>query len=143
MEIGGNDLHSTKANINVTPLIDVLLVLLVIFMMVTPLMVKALPTDLPRKSDRPIPEQYSDSQLVLTITSDRRYLLNQEEVGMFEVAQRIREAFDRRGGQRVIFVSGADALVYGEVVRAIDNCLDAGAEKVGIVTGDVYGNPKR
>ena len=137
MAFGDGQLGETKAGINVTPLIDVLLVLLVIFMIVTPLLVKALPTTLPQKSDRPVSERYADSQLVLTVTSDRRYLLNQDEVGLFDAAERIRDAFAVRGGRRIIFVSGADDLSYAEVVRAVDTCLDAGAEKVGIVTGDV------
>ena len=128
MAIAG-DSHGVKANINVTPLIDVLLVLLVIFMMVTPLLVKGLPSDLPKKADRAVPEHYAERQLVLTITSDRRYLLNRDQIGMFEIEQRIREAFARRGGKKVIFLSADDSLVYAEVVRAIDACLDAGAEK--------------
>ena len=134
MPMGVGGLDEAKADINVTPLVDVLLVLLVIFMMISPLLTKALDSDIPKKADQPLPQDYTEKQLVLSITADGRWLLNREELSLSRCSARLREVFTQRGGGRVIFVNADDSVPYGTVILAMDLCRGAGAESVGIVT---------
>ena len=134
MGTGSGGLDQQRSDINVTPLIDVLLVLLVIFMIITPLLTKAMHSDIPQKSDQPLPQEYAEKQLVLTITQDGRTLLNAEEIGLAQLPVRLREVFDLRGHGRVLFINAEDGVPYGLVVQAMDLCWSAGAEHVGIVT---------
>jgi len=134
MPIGLGGLNQQKSDINVTPLIDVLLVLLVIFMMITPLLTKAMDADIPKKADQPLPQSYSEKQLVLSITADGRYFLNREELSLAHLGSRLREVLTQRGGGRVVFVNAEEAVPYGLVVQAMDLCRSAGAENLGLVT---------
>lgn len=128
-----DSLHQTRSNINVTPLIDVLLVLLVIFMLVTPILTKAMPSDIPQKVDGAVPETYSERQLVLTITADGRYQLNQERLTLGQLPFRLRDVLAIRGGKKLVFLNADDSLPYGLVMQVMDLCRSAGAEHVGLV----------
>jgi biopolymer transport protein TolR len=130
--LGG--LGETKSEINMTPLIDVLLVLLVLFMIITPLLNKALDSEIPKTSDQPVPATFSEKQLVLSIGADGRYFLNKEELGLTQLGGRLRQVFANRGGGRVIFINAEDTVPYGNVIQVMDICRGAGAEDVGIVT---------
>ena len=133
MPIGLGGLDQQKSDINVTPLIDVLLVLLVIFMMITPLLTKAMDSSIPKKTDQPLPQEFVDKQLVLSVTADARYFLNREELSFLNLGTRVREVFAQRGGGRIVFVNADDGVPYGLVAQAMDVCYGAGAETVGIV----------
>lgn len=134
MAVGLGGLDQAKAEINMTPLIDVLLVLLVIFMIITPILTKALDSDIPKTSEQALPQEFAEKQLVLSISADGRYLLNKEEVGLSGLGGRLQQVFAQRGGGRVIFVNAEDNVPYGVVVQAMDICRGAGAEDVAIVT---------
>ena len=137
MPIGLGGLNQQKSDINVTPLIDVLLVLLVIFMMITPLLTKAMQMEIPKKADQPLPQAYSEKQLVLSIQADGRYFLNREELSLLQLGARLHEVLTQRGGGRVVFVNAEDGVPYGVVVQAMDVCRSAGAEDLGIVTESI------
>ena len=137
MAIGLGGLDQQKSEINVTPLIDVLLVLLVLFMIITPLLTKALDSDIPKKSDQPLPQAFSEKQLVLSVTADGRYFLNREELGLAQIGARLQEVFAQRGGERIVFVNAEDTVPYATVVQAMDLCRGAGAENIGIVTEEI------
>jgi biopolymer transport protein TolR len=132
--IGAGD---RKADINVTPLIDVLLVLLVIFMVVTPLLTQALESEIPKKAEQVIQEEETSKQLVLKITEDGRYLLNQEELTLIGLPARLRDLFAPAGARRLIFIDAADGVPYGTVMQIMDLAKGAGAEKIGIVTESI------
>ncbi len=131
-EFQDESLHQMRATINVTPLIDVLLVLLVIFMMVTPLLTKAMSSDLPQRVES-TPSRSGHDQLVLSMTADGSYLLNQERLTLGQLSSRLREVLSARGGRRLVFVNAADSLPYGSVVQLMDLCRSAGAGHVGLV----------
>jgi biopolymer transport protein ExbD len=141
MAMGLGGLGQNQSNINVTPLIDVLLVLLIIFMMVTPILTKALQSDIPQKVDQPLPAEYTEKQLVVRVTSDGRLLLNREEVGLSSLPSRLREIFAQRGGKKVIFLDADNRVLYGTVVEVMDLCRDGGVETIGVVPDSIGAAP--
>ncbi|WP_096462998.1 protein TolR [Sulfurifustis variabilis] len=122
------------SEINVVPYIDVMLVLLVIFMITTPLLTEGVKVDLPQATTKPI-DQKDKEPLVITIDSKGRYYYEEQRrpVASDELRRRV-AAFLRANPQTPVLVRGDKSAAYGDVIRAMALLQSAGAPSVGLVT---------
>jgi biopolymer transport protein TolR len=133
MAVGGPK-SGPRCDINMTPMIDILLVLLIIFMVITPLTphgLEALAPEPPDKKNQPPPDQ--DRTVVIVIDKDKSMHINQEETDMDKLGPRLEQIFKTRA-ERVVFVKGDPDLEYQTVARAIDIAKGAQIDKIGLMT---------
>ncbi len=121
------------SEINVTPFVDVMLVMLVIFMVTAPLMLQGLDVNLPETTTQPI--RMSNAPLVLSVTKDGKFGLARQVIPADELQARLEAVFEARDSKE-IFLRADDAAPYGLVVQAMAAARRAGATRLGIVTED-------
>jgi biopolymer transport protein ExbD len=126
---GGNEY---KSDINITPLVDVVLVLLIIFMVITPLLQMGYDVKVPPKVNTPQNTPPPADLMIVSLTPQNKIYLNKDEVNAQTLALRLTEILKNRANKTVFF-SGDDGATYGEVIKVMDICRNAGAKSMGIV----------
>jgi biopolymer transport protein TolR len=126
---------------NIVPLIDVLLVLIIIFMVITPIMPQGLearlPQPTPAKSDTPP----STQAIIVQVMSGDKVLINQENVAWDRLGSRLEDIFKQRA-EKVAFVKGDDSVEFVQVARAVDIMRGAGIDNVGLITANIPASEK-
>jgi len=126
---------AAKSQINITPLIDVLLVLIVIFMVIAPSTPKGLDTRVPQPAPAQAPQEprMPDRNLILSLDQNGVIRLNQEMLDLLSLAPRLQEIFSTRA-DRTIFVQADDEVLFNDVAQIIDTARGAGASPVGLMS---------
>ena len=137
MNVGASG--GVKSDINITPLVDVVLVLLIIFMVVTPLTQMGYDVQVPPKVETAIPQPSAD-QLIVRMDAQKRYFLNKEQVPQAQFGQRLQQAMTNRQS-KVVFFAADGELPYGDVAAFMDLVRDNGVQNLGIVFDDIGGSP--
>ncbi len=129
--LGGVRGRRALSEINVTPFVDVMLVLLIIFMVTAPLMQQGVDVNLPETTTQPL--RVKDDPLILSVQKDGRYFLGRKEVVLSELVARLEAIFEARGSKEVFLRADREAS-YGVVVKAMAAAREAGSTRLGVVT---------
>jgi biopolymer transport protein TolR len=120
-----------KSDINITPLVDIVLVLLIIFMVITPLLQMGYDVKVPPKATVDQPQTTLD-QVIVSLTAQNQIYLNKQQVTAPQLAQQLEDILKNRR-DKTVFFSGDDGAAYGEVIKTMDIVRNAGAKNIGIV----------
>jgi biopolymer transport protein ExbD len=132
MDVGGKK-KGPRSEINVTPLVDIVLVLLIIFMVLTPTMLKNLAATVPEKADDQPQTAVADSAIVVEYTAKRELTVNLEPVAVEALQDKLIERLKAQR-QKAVFFKAEDDAPYGEVVRLLDIARGSGAQTLAVVT---------
>lgn len=138
MSAGGSS-GGVQSDINVTPMIDVLLVLLIIFMAVLPSMRKAIDIQLPDPNPQVQPANSKSDQIVLEVSPGGKYAINSESVTRDRLPTRLKEIYDPRP-EKIIFVKGVPGVKYADIIDAMDVARGAGVKVIGVPPKDTPGS---
>lgn len=127
---GSYRIGGTLAEINIIPLVDVILVLLLIFMLTAPLMYRGIDVNLPKTAGKPTAVE---ERMVLTLTKEQTIYINDKPVALGALEQTLRDLFKNRQ-DKTLYLRADQALQYGLVVETMDRVRRAGIEKLGMVT---------
>ena len=130
MQLGGSG--GVKSDINVTPLVDVMLVLLIIMMIVAPLLQQGVAVTLPvatNTSEKPETQE----QTVVAITADKRFFVNAVQVQQNDLARRIEQLLEEKK-EKIVIIKADEDVEYGAVMEAMDTLRAAGIEDMGLIT---------
>src|SRR5881409_642506 len=127
---GPRRIGSNLAEINIIPLVDVVLVLLLIFMLTAPMMYRGIDVNLPKAASKPTAVE---ERMVLTLTRDHSLFLNDKSVGAGALETTLRQTFANRR-DKTLYLKADAALAYGAVIETMDRVRRAGIERLGIVT---------
>ena len=131
----GGSAGGVTSDINVTPMIDVLLVLLIIFIMAVPMMRKAIDLQLPDPTPQPNQTNVQPDQIVLQVLPNGAYKINSEAVAKENLSKRLKEIFEPRP-DKIIFVKGDPKVKYQDVIFGMDQSRGAGVKVIGIPPKD-------
>jgi len=132
---GGGERGSVNADINVTPMADVMLVMLIIFMVVTPMLQKGAPVDLPKtKNPIEMTEADKDDAIRVGIARDGKFYLGQERILIDDLTGKVTDILKDRTGDKTVYVKGDARAKYGDIVKVVDSVRAAGVDKIGLLS---------
>jgi biopolymer transport protein TolR len=132
MQVGSPEVPDIKSDINVTPLVDVVLVLLIIFMVVTPMLQKGVNVMLPLTTN-PDKKPDSENQLIVSVKSDSTIYIDTNWVPKTEFVTQMKEMYQRSPGKEIM-IKGDSRLRYKDIKKVMDMINEAGYENVGLIT---------
>ncbi len=138
MQVGGSG--TTMSEINVTPMIDVILVLLIIFMVITPVVQMGYLVKVPPKAPPMPANALPPDQIIFRYNADKQIFINKEEVSATEFPQRVRDILKGNTGKMVFFAGDPD-LDYAAAMNFLDMARSAGAENIGIIVENLSDEP--
>ena len=130
---------NVQSDINVTPMADIMLVLLIIFMITTPLLQTGVSVNLP-KARNPMdkPEADSESATIVALTREGRIYMNRVQITRAELEQQLRDRFvDAAPSDKLVFIKADNAVNYGHVVEIVDLVRDSGVEAIALLTDKI------
>lgn len=136
MAMGGGGSEGLQNEINVTPMIDVLLVLLIIFMMVIPMSRKAIDLQLPDPTPDNTPQGPPPSQIVLEVLPGNVFKVNSQPIPKNDLPKRLKDIYDPRP-DKIIFIKGDPTVKYSDVIYAMDVARGAGVKVIGATPKEV------
>jgi len=134
MAVGGGE-GGYVADINVTPMVDVMLVLLIIFMVIAPLLQSGVSVALPKsKYPDPDPNIIKDTSAVVAIPNNGEYYIGRDKIALVDIPHRVKTILkDKPVPDQVVYVKSSKGVKYGEVVAVIDSIREAGFDRIGLV----------
>jgi biopolymer transport protein TolR len=135
MSVGGK--KGAMANINITPYIDILLVLLIIFMVITPIRQMDLDVKVPQTSDSNVNAAPDPSVIVVSVGEAAQIAINQEPATIADLGAKLQDIYSKRANKNM-FVSASAKLPYGDVVKVIDIAKGAGVQDIGLLTEEIH-----
>jgi biopolymer transport protein TolR len=132
-----NNNRHLLSEINVTPFVDVMLVLLVIFMVTAPILYQGVDVNLPKTSSQPIPNVSSTKNIIVTVDKDGKIYIEKKQYGLNELRAKIRSFIKQSGkspAEQEVFLRADQDVPYGSVMEVMANIRSAGVEKVGLIT---------
>ena len=130
MDLGGAK-GGVKSDINVTPMVDVMLVLLIIMMLVAPMLQQGVDVRLPQAANT-VDKPETSGQTILSITNDRRFYVNSVQVAETEMLNRIQGALEETR-ERIVLIKGDEDAPYGSIMTVMDELRRVGIEDVGLI----------
>lgn len=141
-QVGGSDEYNSE--INVTPMVDVMLVLLIIFMIVTPLLQQGVTVNLPKDLQAPIddPEIAKESAVIVAIPDNQNFYLGKDQFPIDTLGEKIKTLMENRTpDKRIVYIKSGIDVDYGRVVEAIDTIRKQDIDKIGLVADRKKGGP--
>jgi biopolymer transport protein TolR len=136
-----NEGTKVNSNINVTPMVDVMLVLLIIFMVITPMLQKGVSVDMAKvNSPTPMPDADKEDALLIAVMRDGRTYLGSDQIKVDDLTNKVKDRLANKVDKRV-FIRADSRAKYGAVVDVVDNVRSAGVDDVGLLTEQVQANP--
>ncbi len=136
-----NEGTKVNSNINVTPMVDVMLVLLIIFMVITPMLQKGVSVDMAKvNSPTPMPDADKEDALLIAVMRDGRTYLGSDQINVADLTNKVKDRLANKVDKRV-FIRADSRAKYGAVVDVVDNVRSAGVDDVGLLTEQVQANP--
>jgi biopolymer transport protein TolR len=134
MSVGGNNKFNSE--INVTPMVDIMLVLLIIFMVITPLLQSGVSVALPKEMKNPEedPAIIKESSLVVAITAENEYYVGKDKIEITDLKDQITQVMEnKRPEERIVYIKSDVNANYGSVVEVINTIRQAGIDQIGLV----------